>query len=94
MRRMVQAFPGLALRAHFFYEQAEVLGLFIRQRIFDAKIEIIAVDFNSKILKRSTADMQRVFSDIVTFYDKPFNWDIYIRAVTLGVKALYSDSHA
>lgn len=34
-----------------------------------------ALDFNSKILKRSTVDMQRVFSDIAKFYDKPFNWN-------------------
>jgi hypothetical protein len=34
-----------------------------------------ALDFSSKILKRSTTDMRRVFSDIAIFQDKSFNWD-------------------
>lgn len=38
-----------------------------------------ALDFNSKILKRCTADMQRVFSDIAKFHDKPFNWNFLKR---------------
>lgn len=34
-----------------------------------------ALDFGSNTLNRSTADMQKAFSDIAKFVDKPFNWD-------------------
>jgi len=35
----------------------------------------MALDFCTKNLNRSTADMQKAFSDLAKFVDKPFNWD-------------------
>jgi hypothetical protein len=45
------------------------------ENVVDKAYITYALDFNSKILKKCTAQMQTAFSDIAMFQDKPFNWN-------------------
>lgn len=45
------------------------------ENVIDKAYITFAMDFNSKLLNRCTTDMQKVFSGIAKFHDKPFNLD-------------------